>query len=312
LSTRAVVIDPNAPGHLAIAEIEDPAPRPEEAIIRVSALSLNRGEIRRAQVMPVGARIGWDVAGVVEKEAADGTGPKQGQRVVGILQFRAWSELVAIPTSNLAVLPDGVSFQVASTLPVAGLTALYALDRANGLLGPKVLITGASGGVGNIGIQIAVRGGAEVTALVRQERHADTARVAGAHHVVVDETGAAAAPFGPFNHVLESVSGPVLANAMMMIAPNGHIVVFGVSAGGDMTLDSSVFLRTRMTVSGLFVFTELHKETAAIGLIRLLGMVAEGSLKPHIAIEAPWTEIGNVAQQLIDRSYPGKAVLTVS
>jgi NADPH:quinone reductase-like Zn-dependent oxidoreductase len=78
-----------------------------------------------------------------------------------------------------------------------------------------------------------------------------------------------------------------------------------------MSVDSSLFLRTRMTVSGLFVFTELHKETAAVGLSRLLAMVDEGSLKPHIAIEAPWTEIGNVAQQLIDRSYPGKAVLTV-
>jgi len=311
VSTRAVVIDPNAPGHLVIANIEDPAPRPEEALVRVSALSLNRGEIRRAQAMPAGARIGWDVAGVVEKAAADGTGPREGERVVGILQVRAWSERVAIPTSNLAVLPDSVSFQVASTLPVAGLTALYALDRANGLVNRKVLITGASGGVGNIGIQIAVKGGAEVTALVRQERHAESARVAGAHHVAVDETGAAVAEFGPFNHVLESVSGPVLANAMKSIAPNGHIVVFGVSAGGDMSVDSSLFLRTRMTVSGLFVFTELHKETAAVGLSRLLAMVDEGSLKPHIAIEAPWTEIGNVAQQLIDRSYPGKAVLTV-
>jgi NADPH:quinone reductase-like Zn-dependent oxidoreductase len=312
MSIKAVLTDAGAPGHLVIGDVEDPAARPEEALVRVGAISLNRGEVRRAQGMPAGQRIGWDVAGVVEKAAADGSGPQEGQRVVGVLQYRAWAELVAIPSSNLAVLPDNVGFNQASTLPVAGLTALYALDRANGLTGRKVLITGASGGVGNIGIQVAVNGGAEVTALVRQERHAGSARAAGAHHVVADETGEAAREFGPYNHILESVAGEVLGNAMTMVAPGGHIVVYGVSAGGPLTVDSSVLLRSRMTISGLAVFTELHKETAAVGLGRLAAMVSAGTLKPHIAIEAPWTDIGKVALQLIERSYPGKAVLTVS
>ncbi len=319
MSTRAVVIDANAPGHLAIAEVEDPAPRSEEALIRVSALSLNRGEVRRAQGAPPGTRIGWDVAGVVEKAAADGVGPAEGQRVVGVSVHRGnpylssgWAERVAIPTDSLAVLPDNVSFQQAATLPVAGLTALYALDRANGLTGRRVLITGASGGVGNIGIQIAVHGGAEVTALVRQERHADFPRKAGAHHVVVDETGAAAAEFGPYNHILEAVAGEVLANAIKMAATDGHIVCFGPTVGGPINVDSTAFLVKRLTVRGLQVFTELHRESAAAGLSRLVGMVSAGTLKPHIAIEAPWTEVGNVALQLIERSYPGKAVLTVS
>ncbi len=312
MSIRAVVIDANAPAHLAIADVDDPTPRPEEALIRVHALSINRGEVRRAQNSPAGGRIGWDIAGVVEKAAEDGNGPKEGQRVVGVLQNRAWAELVAVPSANLALLPDSVSFQEASTLPVAGLTALYALDRANGLIGRNVLITGASGGVGNIGIQIAVAGGAQVTALVRQERHAESARAAGAHHVVADETGEAARQHGPYNHVLESVAGEVLGNVMSMMAPGGHIVIYGVSAAGPLTVDSTLFLRSRLTISGLAVFTELHKETAGVGLGRLVSMVAAGTLKPHIAIQVPWAEIGNVAQQLLDRTYAGKAVLTLS
>jgi NADPH:quinone reductase-like Zn-dependent oxidoreductase len=312
MSIRAVVVDPNAPAHLTIGSVDDPPPRADEALIRVSAISLNRGEVRGAQAAKPGARPGWDIAGVVEKEAADGSGPKAGQRVVGMLRTGAWAELINIPTPNLAVLPDSVSFQQASTLPVAGLTALYALDRAAGLTGRNVLITGASGGVGNIGIQIAVRGGARVTALVRQERHAQSARDAGAHNVVADETGEAARQFGPYNHVLEAVGGAVLANVLSMVAPVGHVVIYGVSAGGPITVDSTLFLRSRMVVSGLAVFTELQKESAGVGLGRLAGMCAAGTLKPHIAIEAPWTEIGNVAQQLLDRSYPGKAVLTVS
>ena len=113
MTIRAVVVDPNAPAHLTIGSVDDPQPRADEALIRVSAISLNRGEVRGAQAAKPGARPGWDIAGVVEKEAADGSGPKAGQRVVGMLRTGAWAELIDIPTPNLAVLPDNVSFQQA-------------------------------------------------------------------------------------------------------------------------------------------------------------------------------------------------------
>ena len=311
-TVRAVVVDPAAPARLTLAPVEAPRPLPGEALIRVHALSLNRGEIRGAQTSPPGSRPGWDIAGVVEEAAADGSGPRAGQRVVGMLRSGAWAELVAIPSANLAVLPDSVSFAQASTLPVAGLTALYALDRGEGLLGRNVLITGASGGVGNIGIQLAVHGGAQVTALVRQERHVESTKAAGAHRVVASETGLEAAEGGPFHLALESVGGQVLGNVLGMLAPRGHVVCYGVSAGGPATFDSALVLRRGLVMSGLMVFTEIHRETASVGLGRLAGMIAAGTLNPLIAVEAPWQEIGNVAQKLLDRAYPGKAVLTVS
>ena len=309
---RAVAVDPSAPGHLALTSVESPTPGPGEALIRVHALSLNRGEVNAAQRSAPSARPGWDVAGVVEVAASDGSGPKAGERVVGMLRTGAWAELVAIPTPNLAVLPDGVSFSQASTLPVAGLTALFALDRADGLVERNVLVTGASGGVGHIAVQIAVRGGARVTGLVRQEKHVAAVREAGAHTVVADETGEAARASGPFNLVLEAVGGQVLGNAIGMMAQGGQIVVYGVSGGGPASFDSGAVLRTGLTISTLRVFNEINRETASVGLGRLVRMIANGTLRPLIAVEAPWTEIGAVAQQLLDRSYPGKAVLLVS
>src|SRR5215203_385612 len=114
---RAVVVDPEAIGRLSVAEVEEPDPAPSEALVRVAAVSLNRGEVRRAEASEPGFRPGWDLAGTVERAAADGSGPPEGSRVVGFLPSGAWAELVAVPTDSVAALPEGVSFEEASTLP---------------------------------------------------------------------------------------------------------------------------------------------------------------------------------------------------
>ena len=311
---RAVVVDPTATAHLALAEVESAQPLPSEALIRVAAISLNRGEVRGAQAAAPGSRPGWDIAGVVEAPAADGSGPPQGARVVGMLRTGAWAELVPVPARALAVLPDAVSFEKAATLPVAGLTALYALERGGLLLERNVLVTGASGGVGNIAIQLARRSGARVVGLSRQERHLPSIRQAGADEAVADETGAKAAAFGPYDLILESVGGPVLGSVLAMLAPGGVCVQYGVSAGGEVTFDAAAFFRSGgATLQSLLVFTEAERQGGAgIGLARLARLIAAGELQPEIAVQAPWTEIGPVAQQLLDRAYPGKAVLHVA
>src|SRR4051794_15632594 len=108
-TVRAVVVDPAAPGKLAIKPVELRDPDRDEVGVRVTAISLNRGETRRAlQVADTGWRPGWDFAGVVETEAADGSGPKQGTRVVGILPSGAWAERVNCRTHAVAALPDAV------------------------------------------------------------------------------------------------------------------------------------------------------------------------------------------------------------
>jgi NADPH:quinone reductase-like Zn-dependent oxidoreductase len=144
---RAVVVDAPAPGRLAIKPVELRDPDRDEVGVRVTAISLNRGETRRAlQVAEPGWRPGWDFAGVVESAAADGSGPKPGTRVVGLLPSGAWAERINCRSHAIAALPDAVSDAEAATLPVAGLTALHALRQGGLLLGRKVLIDGASGG----------------------------------------------------------------------------------------------------------------------------------------------------------------------
>jgi NADPH:quinone reductase-like Zn-dependent oxidoreductase len=251
---------------------------------------------------------------VVERAAADGSGPKQGTRVVGLLPLGAWAEVVAVPTNSLAELPATVSLAQAATLPVAGLTALYTLERGGSLLGRNVLITGASGGAGHFSIQLAVRTGAhQVVGVVRQEHYVPFVREAGAHEVVVSDDGQAAGKYGPYDRIIDSVGGQVLGNILAMLAPNGVCVNFGVSATSTVTFDlRSFYLVGGTSLRGFYLFQELQHESAQHGLRRLSRLVAAGHMHPHIALEESWERISDVAQQLMERRFAGKAVLIVT
>src|SRR3989442_638617 len=129
MQPEAVVVDPEAPGRLVIRPVADPVPDRGEAVVRVRAVSLNRGEVRRSAMAAAGWRPGWDLAGEVERAAADGSGPRVGARVVGLLPEGAWAERVAVPAHAPPELPGKGMLSEAATLPVAGLTALHALAK---------------------------------------------------------------------------------------------------------------------------------------------------------------------------------------
>ena len=306
---RAVVVDPAAPGRLVIQSVPGPAPDRGEAVVRVRAISLNRGEVRRSGMAAAGWRPGWDLAGQVDKAAADGSGPKVGARVVGLLGEGAWAERVAVPTHALAELPDKVTFSQAATFPVAGLTALHALAKGGLLLGRRVLVTGATGGVGDFAVQLARLSGAHVTASARRADQAPALRQLGAHEVTVGDD----IPASPkYDVVIESVGGRTLGTALAALERGGVCVTLGVSASAEVTFDTRTFFVTgRATLYGFYLFTELGSEPASVGLRRLADLVAAGQLAPHVSLERPWKEIGQVAQDLMARRFPGKAVLTV-
>jgi NADPH:quinone reductase len=310
---RAIVVEPNAVSRLAIATVPEPEALPQEAIVQVAAISVNRGEIRRAQTADAGWRIGWDLAGTIVQTAVDGSGFPVGTRVVGFLPGGAWGERVAVPTHSLAALPDGVSFVQASTLPVAGLTALMALQKGGLLLGKNVLITGASGGVGYFACQLAIAAGATVVAHVGRADRVAFVETTGVDRVIVGETPAAASEYGDYDLILDSVGDRVLPVALGLLAKDGICVTFGATAGRESVIDvGSFYGKGGLQLYGFILFHEVRQQPAGVGLQRLVKLVEQGKLKPHIDLEADWTEVGEVAQQLRDRRYVGKAVLRVN
>src|SRR5262249_54319725 len=303
-ANRAVVVDPDVPGRLVIRPVAEPAPDRGEAVVRVRALSLNRGEVRRSGMAAAGWRPGWDLAGVIESAAADGSGPRVGARVVGLLNEGAWAERVAGPTHALAELPDKVTFSQAATFPVAGLTALHALAKGGLLLGRRVLVTGATGGVGDFAVQLARLGGAHVTASARRADQAPALRQLGAHEVVVGDD---IPPSPKYDVILDSVGGRTLGTALAALEPGGVCAAFAGSAASAATFDvRQFFLAGRTTLHGFYLFSELGSEPAGVGLRRLAELTAAGLLAPHISLERPWTEVAAVAQDLVARRFPGK------
>ncbi len=311
---RAVVVDTRSPGKLVIAPAPIQPRGPTDITVKLTAISLNRGEIKRAMSAEDGWRPGWDFVGVVEEAAQQGAGPKVGARVVGMLASGAWAERIRAPAISVAEIPAGVTDAQAATLPVAGLTALHALRKGGLLLGKKVLVDGASGGVGHIAVQLAKASGAMVYGHVRREQQRALIEKSCTGGVIVGSSLEAARASGPYDLIIDSVGGTTLAAALTMLRTPGTCVTFGVSEAPTTTFDSGAFFRQGgATLYGLILFDELVRvEPAGAGLAVLLRLIEQKQLVPHIDIEASWTDVAKIAQALVDRKYPGKAVLKVS
>ena len=301
----ALVNTPNGTAPVELREVPEPQPAPNEALVEVRAFSLNRGELRLFQVRPEGWRPGQDISGVVLKQAADGSGPEAGKRVVALIDNAGWAERAAVPVHRMAALPQNVRFEDAAALPVAGLTALRTLRYGAPLLGKRVLITGAAGGVGHIAVQLAAKSGNRVTAIVggpERGRH-----LRGAAEIVEGTDQAQ----GPFALILESAGGASLAAAIARIEARGTIVIFGNSSGEPTATSFRDFAEhANARIQSFSYFTSEAEDRFAPDLALLASLIGDGSLKPVLA-EHSWRDVAKVGPELRDRHIAGKAVFHI-
>ncbi|MEU2562321.1 zinc-binding dehydrogenase [Streptomyces longispororuber] len=308
---RALLVDRSTPSGLRLAQVPDPELAPHQALVRVAATSLNYGEVRIVlKDAADGAVLGWDAAGVIERAAADGSGPPVGTPVVTLGPTGGWAELRAADTDLMGVAPSGGDLGAISTVPVAGASALRALHRLGPLLGRRVLITGATGGTGRYLVQLARRGGAHVTASTgAPERHGDSLRRLGAHEVVAEPLHLTE----PVDGVVDLVGGRQLVDAYGKLAEGGTLVAVGHSAHEDETFPyGALYGDQGRHDRRLTTFFLLACRGLARDLTWLAHQVAARDLDAHISWRGNWEEAAGAVEALLGRRLHGKAVLDIT
>lgn len=302
---RALVYDPDSPHALRLGDAPDPMPGPSQALVRVAATSLNFADVAflRERQTPGGVP-GFDASGVVVASAADGSGPPVGSQVVTFDWSDGWAELRAVDTAELAVVPDGVDLAAVAGLPVAGVTALRALRRLGSTAGRRVLVTGASGGVGRYAVQLAARAGANVVAAVGSRERGEGLDALGASEVVVGLDTVVE----PVYAAIDNVGGRLLADVYALLEPGGLAISVGMALLEPTTIDfEQARLRGGARIEAFTVGDRFGPD-----LEHLVGLLAAGELDPQVGWRGPWDQIAEAVTALLGRRVRGKAVLDVA
>lgn len=268
-------------GVLALKETPSPTLRAGELLMKVKTAAINPVDykIRNGSLKFITGRkfpkvLGGDVAGIVE-ESFEGSRFKPGDRVYGMLSFKGggYGEFVAIPEHSLSMIPDGMDFVQASAIPLAGLTALQSLvEKGKMRSGSKILINGASGGVGHFAVQIAKAYGAMVHATC-STRNVDFVKSLGADKVY-DYTKKEPAQEGYYDIYFDAVASQSPGAASRFLRSDGIYIT---------TLPSpAIFLRQALN----FVYRRkcyaILTKPLGTDLDKLSGLFLEGKLKPEI------------------------------
>lgn len=292
---------------VALSQADLPEPRPHEALVAVEAFSVNRGEIMLLAAGRSDAP-GKDVAGRVARAAADGSGPAAGARVVAHVEGGGWAQRLAVPADRLVVVPDEVPLAMAAALPLAGLTALRLVRAASELAGGRLLLTGASGGVGHYVVELAAAIGARVTAVTRTRERGERLLELGASELVERVADAE----GPFDVAMESVGGTTFAEVLAKLRRGGLALWYGQAGGQAASADLLAVAGgpVEVTIRSFFYWAQADRD--AEDLATLVALVAAGRLHPEVGLVADWSETPRVLAAVRDREVRGNAVLTVA
>ncbi len=309
------------PDVLKIEEVEKPTSQDNQVLIKVHAASINAGDYRvmRAKpfllrpmigglLRPKNPRLGSDVAGRVEAVGENVKQFRPGDEVFGCAKG-SFAEYVLAREAYLALKPANRSFEEAAAVPVAALTALQGIRYAGGIRpGQKVLIQGASGGVGTFAVQLAKSFGAEVTA-VCSTRNLDMARSIGADHVI-DYTQEDFTRNRQCCDLIFAVNGyHSLSDYKRALSPQGIYVCAG---GALPQFFQAMLLGSLMSRNG-------DKKMGSMGIAKVnqedlvyLGELLEaGKIVPVIDRSYPLSEIAEAFRYVEEKHAQGKVIITV-
>ena len=306
---------------LVLTDVPDPVPGPGEVLVRVAAAGVDRGTCHVMTGLPLVARLGLglrrpkdripgrDVAGTVVSLGQGVTTYAIGDAVFGTARG-SFAELAVLPPTRMARCPSTVALEEAAAVPVSGLTALQALRAAKVTSGDRVLVIGASGGVGSFAVQLAVHLGAEVTGVCGPAK-ADLVRSLGAHRVV-DHTTTPLETLGEqFDAVIDIAGHRPVGLLRRLLTERGALVVVGSEGGGRWLggLERSIgaallspFVKQKLV---MLVASENGSDLAD-----LTEVIERGGLRPALERTFPLNEAGAAVDHVASGRARGKVVVT--
>ncbi len=310
-----------SPDVLHLEEVPLPRLRDDDVLVSVRAASANAGDWHLLRGTPFPFRlvaglrtpkfkiIGTDVAGQVEAVGRNVTRFRRGDDVFGELSrcgFGAYAEFAAAPHTALAFKPANLSFEEAATLPTAGCTALQGLRKGRIQRGQRVLINGASGGVGTFAIQIAKTFGTEVTA-VCSPGNVDVVRSIGADHII-DYTKVDFATWGRgYDLILAANGDRSIWDYRRALAADGCYVMTG---GSNRQLTEALLLGPLLSMGRQQFGNVLVKPNQA-DLEVLAELCESGKVRPVIDRRFPLSEVSSAVRYVESGHARGKVVVTV-
>ncbi len=253
---------------LEVVERDTPEPGPDDVVVAVRAAGINAADLmQREGFYPAPPGFpedvpGMELAGLVTAVGEDVSTSLIGRRVCAIVGGGAQATHCVVASEHLLFVPDLVSWTEAGGFPEAFTTAFDALVTQGHLqASDRVLVSGAAGGVGAAGVQIAHVLGAEVVAVTRNDEHHDALRALGADETItLDEVGS----LEPVDVVLELLGAANLSAAQRVLRPHARVVVIGVGAGARVEIDLLAMMRTRFTLTGSTLRSRSREEKSAV------------------------------------------------
>jgi NADPH:quinone reductase-like Zn-dependent oxidoreductase len=314
-----------SPDVLELKEVAKPAPKDDQVLVKVHAVSVNAADLHLLRADPFLIRLssgflkpkhtilGSDIAGRVEAVGSNVTQFKPGDEVFGDISACGWggfAEYVCVRENALVLKPTNLSFEQAAAVPMAAVTALQGIRHAGQIRpGQKALINGASGGVGTFAVQLAKSFGAEVTA-VCSTRNLETARSIGADHVI-DYTKEDFATNGQqYDLILAANGDRSISDYKRALSPKGVYVQTGGSMGQ----------MTQAMIQGPWISMTGSKKMGNMGvakpnqndLVFMKELLESGKVKPVIDRCYPLSEVPEALRYLEAGHAKGKVVITVA
>ncbi len=307
---------------LSMQELEMPMPEAGQVVVEVETCGLNFGDLllikgTYQEKPPLPFTLGMELAGTISAVGEGVSDLKVGQRVASYSGFGGLAEYATLPDDICVPIPDEMDATDAAAFLIAYGTSHVALDyKAHLQPGERLLVLGASGGVGLTAVELGKLMGAEVIACARGAEKLEVCRAAGADHLIDSDTGdirEIVKSLGGADVVYDPVGGDQFKAALRACNPEARLIPLGFASGDVPQIPANILLVKNLTVLGLYWggYARLRPSVLTDSFKALFGWYVEGKLKPHVSNVLPLDQANEALDLLRTRKATGKVVVQV-